>query len=76
MESFSYFFFGRPAVHGVPRPGIRSKPQVRPMPGSLTHCAWESNLHPRTLKTPLIPLHHSGNSWSPFPSFLLSPPWS
>ena len=31
--------------------------------GSLTHCAGRgSNLPPRTPETPLIPLHHSGNS--------------
>ena len=30
--SLSLFFFGRLAAYGVPGPGIRSKPQLRPKP--------------------------------------------
>ena len=28
---YLFLFFGRPAAYGVPRPGIRSEPQFRPM---------------------------------------------
>ena len=41
---FFFFFFGCSVAYGVSRPGIRSKPQFRPMPQlgqcrSLTRCA-------------------------------------
>ena len=29
-KDFFFFLFGHPAAHGVPRPGIRSKPPLRP----------------------------------------------
>ena len=63
------FFFGRPMAHGASGPGIRSKPQTRPICScgntkSLTHCAWlESILRPIALKMLLISLSHRGNSW-------------
>ena len=39
-----FFFLGRPMAYGVPGPGIRSQPQLRPKPqlhnaGSFTHRA-------------------------------------
>ena len=36
-----FFSFGCPAAYGVPRPGIRSEPQLQlmPQPDHLTHCA-------------------------------------
>ena len=38
--SVQYFhFFGHPLADGVPRPGIRSESQFRPMQDSLNHCA-------------------------------------
>ena len=38
-----FFFFGCLSAYGVPRPGIRSEPQLQPdataaMPDPLTHC--------------------------------------
>ena len=44
MRQIDFFFFGHPVAYGVPRPGIRSNPQLRPMPQlqelkSLNHCA-------------------------------------
>ena len=67
-----YIWGGGPhwAAYGVPRPGIRSKPQFQPWPQlgnttSLTHCAgWELNLHLSTPKTRQILLCHSRNSIS------------
>ena len=36
---FHFIFFGHVVACGVPRPGIRSEPQLLPTHQSLTHCA-------------------------------------
>ena len=38
-KNFFFPSFGSPTAYGVPRPGIRSEPQLRPRPDHLTHCA-------------------------------------
>ena len=62
--SFLLFsFFGRPEAYGVPRPGIRSKPQLQPMLDPWpTVLGGALNLPPSAAETPPILLHHSGNS--------------
>ena len=56
---FFFFFFAHPVVYRVPRPGSRSEPQ-------LWQCQmlsnWGLTLRPSAPETPLIPLHHCGNS--------------
>ena len=37
--TFFCFLFGRPVAYGVPQPGIKSKPKLRPKLNPLTHCA-------------------------------------
>ena len=63
-----FFLFVCPEACGIPRPGIRSEPQLcsmlqlrqRQIVNPLCP-AGGSNLHPETL---LIPLHHRGHSSS------------
>ena len=68
ISFFLFFFIGHPAVYGVPRPGIKSKLELQPMP-QLWQC---QPLNPLcqagggtrvldTAETPSILLHHSGN---------------
>lgn len=61
------FFFGHPTADGVPRPRIRSEPQLRPKlqeARCLTHRApaGEWNQCPSTPQTPPLPLCQSRNS--------------
>ena len=65
-------FFGHPKAHGVPRPGLRSQPQLPPVPQlqqrqilSPTVPGQGSNLHPSTAEPPPIPLCHSRASRLP-----------
>ena len=64
LDGSLFFFFCRPVSYGVPRPGIRSEPQMwqcqilyATVPGQ------ELNLCPGSAETPLIPLHHNRNSF-------------
>ena len=44
LFNFFFFFFWLPLAYGIPGPGIRSEPQLQPMPQvwqcwALSHCA-------------------------------------
>ena len=66
---FFLFSSGRPAAHGVPRPEIRSEPQLWPKAQVQQHWilyptvpGWGSNMRPDTAEMLLIPLSYSRNS--------------
>ena len=65
VDNYQFFslFFGHRVAYGVPRPRIRSRPQLQQCrilnPG---HQARDQTYVPALHKTPPIPLHHSRNS--------------
>ena len=63
-----FLCFGRPAACGVPKPGIRSEPQLQPMSQLWQRQIFEptllgrgSNLRPEAAETPLFLLCCDGN---------------
>ena len=67
---FCFVLFCHPTAYRVPRPGIRSEPQLQPMPQLRHHwilnpLCWTGglNLCSRALEMPLIPLYHRGHAW-------------
>ena len=83
---FFFFFFGCPLAYGVPRPGIRSQPQLQPSPSAamldlLTYCvelgmdpvSWCCRDTPHTIVPPQeLPLLSFDKYRISFPTHLFS----